>query len=44
MAAKAASLWSRSGLSPAVISSWAAVCTPTLWRSSSRGAVCLSSR
>src|SRR6266487_89922 len=42
MAAKAASLWSRSGLSPAVSSSWAAVCTQALWRSSSRGAVRLS--
>jgi hypothetical protein len=42
MAAKAASLWRRSGLSPAVSSSWAAVCTQALWRSSSRGAVRLS--
>jgi hypothetical protein len=36
-AAKAASLCSRSGLSPAVISSCAAVWMPTLWHSSSWG-------
>src|SRR5829696_5479558 len=41
-AAKDASLWRRSGLSPAVMSSAAAVSGPTPLRSSSRGACALS--